>query len=141
MSEQGWIGKSVKRVEDYRLLTGRGTYIDDHPPVANLFHAAIVRSPHAHVVKVDVIVRKDTEYRRTEFARRRRAVVEGDVFFIVAPEDLIISKLDWARDSRSEIQLADVRNMLAADPGLDREYLVRWVNRLGLDSLYREVAG
>jgi 2-furoyl-CoA dehydrogenase large subunit len=48
MTEQGWIGKSVKRVEDYRLLTGRGTYIDDHPPVANLFHAAIVRSPHAH---------------------------------------------------------------------------------------------
>ena len=95
----------------------------------------------AHVIKVDCIVRKDTEYRRTEFARRRRAVVEGDVFFIVAPEDLIISKLDWARDSRSEIQLADVRNMLAADPGLDREYLVRWVNRLGLDSLYREVAG
>ncbi|MBI3109082.1 MAG: xanthine dehydrogenase family protein molybdopterin-binding subunit [Candidatus Rokubacteria bacterium] len=48
MSDQGWIGKSVKRVEDYRLLTGRGTYIDDHPPVANLSHAAIVRSPHPH---------------------------------------------------------------------------------------------
>ncbi len=48
MSDQGWIGKSVKRVEDYRLLTGRGTYIDDQPPVANLRHAAIVRSPHAH---------------------------------------------------------------------------------------------
>ena len=48
MSDQGWIGKSVKRVEDYWLLTGRGTYIDDHPPVANLRHAAIVRLPHAH---------------------------------------------------------------------------------------------
>ena len=48
MSETGWIGKSVKRVEDARLLTGRGTYIDDHPPVANARHAAIVRSPHAH---------------------------------------------------------------------------------------------
>jgi 2-furoyl-CoA dehydrogenase large subunit len=48
MTEKGWIGKSVKRVEDYRLLTGRGTYIDDHPPIANLFHAAIVRSPYAH---------------------------------------------------------------------------------------------
>ena len=45
---QKWIGRSVKRVEDRRLLTGRGTYIDDHPPVGNLFHAAIVRSPHAH---------------------------------------------------------------------------------------------
>jgi len=43
-----WIGRSVPRVEDGRLLTGRGTFIDDHPPVANLCHAAIVRSPHAH---------------------------------------------------------------------------------------------
>ncbi|MBI2160863.1 MAG: nucleotidyltransferase [Candidatus Rokubacteria bacterium] len=97
---------------------------------------------HTHsVVKVDFVVRKDSEYRREEFRRRRRVTVDDSTIFIVAPEDLIISKLDWARDSRSEIQLADVRNLLAADPGLDREYLVRWVNRLGLDSLYREVAG
>jgi len=44
----GWIGRPVRRVEDGRLLTGRGAYIDDHPPVANVYHAAIVRSPHAH---------------------------------------------------------------------------------------------
>src|SRR5215467_13813697 len=43
-----WIGKPIKRVEDARLLTGRGTFIDDHPPVANACHAAVVRSPHAH---------------------------------------------------------------------------------------------
>src|SRR5262245_14412397 len=47
MSER-WIGRPVKRVEDARLLTGRGAFIDDHPPVANVHHAAIVRSPHAH---------------------------------------------------------------------------------------------
>ena len=44
----GWIGKPLRRVEDARLLTGRGQFIDDHPPVGNLHHAAIVRSPHAH---------------------------------------------------------------------------------------------
>src|SRR5947208_4336549 len=51
-----WIGKSVKRVEDFRLLTGRGTYIDDHPPVGNLHRAAIVRSrnPHARILGYDV---------------------------------------------------------------------------------------
>ena len=43
-----WIGKPVRRVEDARLLRGRGAFIDDHPPVANACHAAIVRSPHAH---------------------------------------------------------------------------------------------
>ncbi|MGH7353323.1 MAG: xanthine dehydrogenase family protein molybdopterin-binding subunit, partial [Candidatus Rokuibacteriota bacterium] len=48
MTPQSWIGRPVKRVEDARLLTGRGTFIDDHPPVANVHHAAIVRSPHPH---------------------------------------------------------------------------------------------
>src|SRR5437762_4077304 len=43
-----WIGKSVRRVEDFRLLTGRGTFIDDHPPVGNIHPAAIVRSRYAH---------------------------------------------------------------------------------------------
>jgi aerobic carbon-monoxide dehydrogenase large subunit len=37
----------VKRLEDPRLLTGRGRYLDDiHLP--GLLHAAFVRSPHAH---------------------------------------------------------------------------------------------
>jgi 2-furoyl-CoA dehydrogenase large subunit len=47
-TSERWIGRPVRRVEDHRLLTGRGTYIDDHPPVANAYAAAIVRSPHAH---------------------------------------------------------------------------------------------
>jgi 2-furoyl-CoA dehydrogenase large subunit len=43
----GWIGKPVPRVEDARLLAGRGVYVDDLP-LPDLYHAAIVRSPHAH---------------------------------------------------------------------------------------------
>jgi hypothetical protein len=66
--------------------------------------------------------------------------VEGLHLFVVAPEDLIISKLEWARDTRSEVQLGDVRNLLASAE-LDRDYLGRWVTRLGLDALYREVSG
>jgi 2-furoyl-CoA dehydrogenase large subunit len=43
-----WIGRPVRRVEDGRLLTGRGAYVDDLPPLAGLHHAAIVRSPYPH---------------------------------------------------------------------------------------------
>ena len=57
----------------------------------------------------------------------------------VTPEDLIISKLDWARQSRSEVQLGDVRNVLASVPDLDEGYLARWTARLGLEALYDEV--
>jgi hypothetical protein len=95
----------------------------------------------AHVVKVDFIVRRDSEYRRTEFSRQRRGRIEDHEVALVAPEDLIISKLDWMRETRSEVQLADVRNLLRSVPDLDKRYLERWSNRLGLDALYREAVG
>jgi carbon-monoxide dehydrogenase large subunit len=41
------LGQPVTRTEDPRFLTGRGRYIDDLAP-ANLTHAVILRSPHAH---------------------------------------------------------------------------------------------
>ena len=91
------------------------------------------------IVKVDFVVRKDTDYRRREFSRRRRLPFEGRTLFVVAPEDLIISKLDWARDTHSAVQLGDVRDLLRSVPDLDRAYLDEWITRLGLTSLYREV--
>ena len=94
----------------------------------------------AFVIKVDLIVRKDTDYRREEFSRRRRVSVDDCGLFVVAPEDLIISKLDWARDTRSEAQLADVRSLLASVMELDRPYLAYWTSRLGLEDLYREAS-
>ena len=48
MTPRRWVGHPLKRVEDRRLLVGRGTFIDDVPTPASLHHAAIVRSPHAH---------------------------------------------------------------------------------------------
>jgi 2-furoyl-CoA dehydrogenase large subunit len=43
-----WLGRSVERVEDAALLTGRGRYVDDLPVPRGCLHAAILRSPHAH---------------------------------------------------------------------------------------------
>lgn len=51
----GLVGRSHGRVEDRRLLTGRGRFIDDIEPVGNVAHAAVVRSTQAHarIVSVD----------------------------------------------------------------------------------------
>jgi len=100
----------------------------------NLIHTRLL-------VKVDFVVRKDSPYRIEEFSRRRRVSLKGGEVVLVAPEDLILSKLDWAKDSRSEVQLADVRGLLASVGDLDREYLERWARRLGIEDLYREVSG
>lgn len=64
------------------------------------------------LVKVDFIIRKKSEYRKLEFGRRRKVTVAGAQFSLVSPEDLVISKLFWAKDSHSEVQFTDVRNIL-----------------------------
>jgi len=56
------------------------------------------------LVKLDFIVRKDTPFRRHEFARRLRVPMPGFAAWIVSREDLILSKLAWAKDSGSEMQ-------------------------------------
>jgi hypothetical protein len=95
---------------------------------------------HGYVIKIDFVVRKDSEYRRKEFARRRKISVDDQTFYLVSPEDLILSKLHWAKDTESEVQLSDVRNLLQSVKGLNRPYLARWAKRLGIESLYKKVA-
>ena len=92
-----------------------------------------------YIIKVDFVVRKDTPYRRREFSRRKKIPIDGQDLYIVAPEDLILSKLEWAKESKSEVQLRDVRNLLKSVKRLNRRYLARWARELKVESLYREV--
>src|SRR5215470_5752953 len=53
-----WIGRSIERVEDAALLSGRGRFIDDLGVQPGTLHAAILRSPHAHadIIAIDAEV-------------------------------------------------------------------------------------
>ncbi len=46
-SRKGYVGSRVKPVEDPKLITGHGNYIDDIQ-LPRMAHAAFLRSPHAH---------------------------------------------------------------------------------------------
>ena len=94
---------------------------------------------HALVVKVECVVRNDSGYRRKEFSRRRNVIIDGTSVAVVAPEEFILSKLEWAKETHSELQLDDVRNLLRSVEDLDRTYLNQWVDRLELAALYCEV--
>ena len=47
MTTQAVLGESIKRREDPRLITGRGTYVDD-VRLVGMVNMVLVRSPHAH---------------------------------------------------------------------------------------------
>lgn len=66
-----FLGRSLARVEDAALLTGRGQYGDDVGVKPGTLHAAIVRAPHAHA-RVNGI---DTQ--RAEAAPGVHAVLTG----------------------------------------------------------------
>lgn len=100
-----------------------------HKRAFNIIH-------HEAFIKVDCIIKKPSTYREVEFDRRQKVTIQAFPVWLVSKEDLIISKLDWARDSRSELQLGDVKNLLAS--GYDVEYLARWTKDLGLGPLLDE---
>jgi len=87
-------------------------------------------------IKVDLIVRKSSEYRQVEFARRQPVQIHNVKTWIVSREDLILSKLVWGKDSGSEIQRRDVRTLL--DESMDRVYLTHWAARLGVEEALAE---
>jgi hypothetical protein len=89
--------------------------------------------------KVDVIVRNDSDYELEKFDRRARMDVEGQAVWIIAPEDLILSKLVWVKQTRSELQLRDVRNIIAVQATLDWPYIHRWAARLTVAGFLAEV--
>jgi hypothetical protein len=97
----------------------------------------IVHEDTAH--KIDIIVREDRDYEVEKFERRRRADVGGQAIWVISPEDLVLSKLVWAKDSRSELQLRDVRSIIALQPQLDWLHIDRWAVRLTVSSLLAEV--
>jgi hypothetical protein len=112
-------------------------YIDRNAVARAIANETLFNAIHNEsVIKVDCIVRKSTDYRRLEFERRREVQIQDVKVWIVSKEDLILSKLYWARDSHSEFQLRDVKNLLAS--GYDAEYLEGWTHNLGLDDLLKE---
>ena len=62
--------------------------------------------------------------------------MDGIPVWLVSKEDLIISKLYWAKDSHSELQLRDVKNLL--NSSYDADYLESWTRKLELHELLKE---
>jgi predicted nucleotidyltransferase len=73
------------------------------------------------------------------FERSRTVRVAGTDVKVIAPEDLIIAKLLWAKDSRSVMQFRDVHGLLHYKQ-LDRALVQARAAKLGISQLLEEAA-
>lgn len=90
--------------------------------------------------KVDLIVRKDRSFSRTEFERREPADLLGIEVSLASLEDVVIAKLEWAQMGNSELQRTDVVRLLELSGSrVDRAYLEKWVAELGLQNEWSSI--
>ena len=80
----------------------------------------------------------NSAYRQEEFSRRQRKSLEDFEVWVVSPEDLVLSKMEWSLESRSQVQENDILSLLQALPDLDRVYIEGWAERLGMADTWRK---
>lgn len=84
-------------------------------------------------VKVDFWILRNDLFDKSRLDRRIAKEILGKKVYFSSPEDLILIKLKWYKDSQSSRQLEDVESILKISGGeLDMNYLKNWAARLGV---------
>ncbi len=92
------------------------------------------------IIKADFIVRKDSEYRRHEFSRRRKISMGDWDLWVASPEDLLLTKLQWSVNGASDVQRGDVLQLASSVRGMDWDYIRTWAAKLGLSAQVEGIA-
>ena len=127
------------RINPFTKLFEPGYYVSDESirrAIANRSMFNVIS--HEHGGKIDCIVMKDTDFARASFQRRYKVSVAGVDFWTITKEDLIVAKLNWGRETHSEMQIRDIANLTSSEH--DAAYVDNWVGRLQLEFIWREVA-
>ncbi len=89
---------------------------------------------YATMWKIDFIIRQPTPFDASRFARRGIVDIAGVMLYTASPEDILITKLWWAKLGESEQQIKDAAGIIQVQgDDLDLGYVARWVAALELD--------
>ncbi len=120
----------IKEFEpDYYVPRGRVRDAIARKFMFNLLHQETL-------IKVDCVVRKDNEFQKEAFSHRKKINFSGFEVWIISRDDLILAKLNWAKNTRSEMQLRDVASIIRN--GYDENYVQTWAKNLGVEDLLKE---
>jgi len=127
-------------IDKFVILFQSDFYIDEDMVKKEVSRKGMFNLIHnQYVIKIDFIIRKESEFQDMAFSRRKAISIEDKPMWLISAEDLILAKLLWAKDSYSEMQIIDVRNLMITVKNLDREYIMKWILQLGLDEIYQKV--
>ncbi len=134
------IAPTESQLRRFLSSLGSADYVSEEAAMRALHRGSAFNVIHMNTQwKADLQVRHARPFSLMEFSRRQRAAVLGLDIWVVSPEDAILSKLEWAKESDSQQQMEDVLGVMQAQRGaLDEQYLLRWGEDLGVrDRLVR----
>jgi len=91
--------------------------------------------------KIDFMIAKDDAWGRSQLSRRCALPILADrETFVAAPEDVILSKLQYYQEGGSEKHLRDIASMLRiSGDEIDKSYIDHWAAQLGLAKEWQAV--
>ncbi len=128
------IDKFIAEFEnDYYIPTGRAKQAVRQKGMFNILN-------NQTILKIDCIVLKENEFDINAFSRRQKVNYAGDFdVWIFGKEDLILSKLNWAKNTKSEREMLDVASIIRN--GFDKDFVETWAIKLGVDELLKKCFG
>ena len=92
--------------------------------------------------KIDFMVVGTSDWPKTQLSRRKKVEFAPAIFgYVAAPEDVILGKLIYFREGKSEKHLRDIRGILkVTNETLDYQYIANRAIELGVSDEWRQLA-
>ncbi|MBA7617898.1 hypothetical protein ES703_25216 [subsurface metagenome] len=91
-------------------------------------------------IKIDFWLLKDDEFDRKRFERRKQHIYSGRDIFFSTPEDIILKKLVWFKESEIQKHFDDALSVFEIQKDLDVDYLTVWAEKLSIQALLDDIS-
>jgi len=88
-------------------------------------------------IKVDFWIFQASEFDRKRFERKQKHSYGGKEICFSSPEDVILKKILWFKESEIQKHLEDAFGILEIQQNLDFDYLKIWADKLGIQGLLK----
>jgi hypothetical protein len=90
--------------------------------------------------KIDLWVLQKDKFSQLQFSRKIPGKIFGQDVFLISPEDLILTKLSWYKDSDIQKHFLDAVGVYRMQRKiLNTEYLYKWAQDLNLIEILKEL--
>ena len=91
-------------------------------------------------LKIDFWVAKDDSRTAIQFKRKKSEIINGKKVYFISPEDLVLNKLLWHKQSDSILQLDDIKSILKiSGKKLDMKYLRKLAVQINVTDIFESI--